>query len=153
MGLKDWLFGKKVRKTDDFFGEIESCRFKANRSTSVSWHIHYQMPCFEEETYIILEGDKNGPNPALREEVIYFLLNYETFYTKEIDNIVLYNNEFSKLRHWRQDYELDFICDYDYEENITVKFEVSFSSKEEVNKGFCFIINNRKIEEFEISGE
>jgi len=147
MGLKDWLLGKKVTITDDFFGEIESERFKKSRRTSVSWYINYQLSCFKKETFIISEGDKEGLNPVQKEELKHFLENFESYYAKEIDKLVLYNSEYNKLKYWRQDYYM--VCILPDMDSPT-KFEVNFESYQNEKDGFGFYLNNREIEKFEI---
>jgi len=144
MRLKEAIFGKRIIMKDNYFGEIESERTrKSGIIEPLSWYIHFKMNCFPKETFIIIEGDHRGINYKHKEDIKYFIENFETYYSKEIDKIASTTTIKDKFQSWRTDYSLTEIYPTSYEDS---SFEIIFESVNEKKKDYISLgLVNRKI--------
>lgn len=145
MRLKEVLFGKRIIMDDNYFGRIESEKTRRNGVVEpLSWYIHFKMKCFHKETFIVIEGDHYGINSKYKEDIKYFIENFDNYYSKEIDKIVSITTIKDKFKSWRTDYSLTEIYPAPYDES---SFEIVFEPVDEKKKGdyVSFDLINRKI--------
>ncbi|ESU25217.1 hypothetical protein FLJC2902T_31570 [Flavobacterium limnosediminis JC2902] len=131
MGILDLLFGKKIIKQDDFFGEMKSDRTRKNDETkSISWGFNKKIGQFQKETYIILEGNYNNVNPTQKSQLKSFIENFDSIYSLETDKLIESNNKFMKFKNWRNEYYIAFICPL---WGSNTNFEINFEPIDEEN--------------------
>ncbi|WP_339889903.1 hypothetical protein [uncultured Flavobacterium sp.] len=125
MGILDLLFGEKIIRQDDFFGKIESEKTrKKDIAKSLSWSFNKKIGSFKNETYIILEGNYNNINPSQKVELKYFIENFDSVYSFEVDKLIESESKFSMYKNWRNNYYISFICPLlDSNTNFEINFE------------------------------
>jgi len=137
MGILDFMFGKKIVKKDDFFGRIESSKiFKKDFLKKLTWYANYKFKNYTKKTLIIIDGNQQGPNPNQKKVVTNFILNFEKFYSPEIDNFVNSDDEYTKFKNWKSEYFISCICPLVKSE---LGYEINFEAIDDGNK-VCTLI-------------
>lgn len=150
MGILDIMFGKKIIRYDDFFGKIESDKTRKKDSTkTLSWKLNKRIGQFKKETFIILDGNYDNINSIQRIELKYFIENFDSIYSVELDKLIESNIKFNKFKNWRNEYYLAFICPL---LNSNTNFEINFESIKEKNEDEYFSIEfiNRVLKNFDV---
>jgi len=142
MSIKDFIFGKEITKQDDFFGEMESQRVR-DHHYEISWYVHYKIAPFKEETLITLRGDRNDADSIQKNEIRFFIKNFENDIALQIDNFINSEKKLSSLKNWRREFHLSIISPHPHSNN---DFEVEFIAVKDETSYFHFDLCNRKAE-------
>ncbi|MBD0780091.1 hypothetical protein HPE56_20015 [Maribacter sp. ANRC-HE7] len=138
MGILDLLLGEKIIKHDAFFGQIESDKTRKKDATkSLNWKINKRIGPFQNDTFIILEGNHTNINSTQGIELRNFIENFDAVYAFEIDQLIESNNSFMKFKNWRSEYYIAFICPL-FDSNTN--FEINFEPIDEKNNDVYFSI-------------
>lgn len=141
MGILDLLFGKKIIRQDDFFGEMTSDRTRKKDETApISWGFSKKIGLSNKETYIILEGNCTNVNPTQKLQLQTFIENFDATYALDVDKLIASDTKFMEFKNWRNDYYIAFIGPL---WGSNTNFEFNFESiEEEKDKRFYFELIN-----------
>ena len=142
MGIFDFLFGKKHRIDDDFFGSMIQMTFKDNSKNYYECNISFQPITTEIELGI--EGNENGPIQIQKDFFSSIEKNYDKI-TASITPII--EDEF---KNWKEDFK---IIDFKKEfkpvymflpscANKSVTWEIAFESDHDLNHQFTVTMND-----------
>lgn len=148
MGLKDFIFGKKLILTDPFLGTITSSRTKSKAAKSLSWDFKHQISSFKTETYIIVEGDYLGINQTSRKTLMDFISNFENYYSTEIENLISKLDKKEEIRNWKNDCYPSFI--HPISVDTPSSFQIYFTKYNEDDEKFMLELNDNKLEKLEV---